>query len=359
MGRFGRLPFLWLAAATAAVASTTKTTTVLASGTLRGNTGGATRSTQEEEEEQGARRMKLKTKLGQQLSGRFSLQPPSVSPSAAASGNNTTTPSPTPAPTTRSPTRAPRTRAPRTRSPTTVPTPRPSVVATPPPSNSPTTNGTVVGGRIDTCPDEFPGWVANCTGHVEGLMCEYDYIYTGCSYEELRCFPIAGCECSGDMIGVVGDAGSPSSSPPQWWCYSAAMMGCDPSTTPESLPWGKPCDPEASLPTAPPSSPDDVGGNDGEGRIATCPEQYPDDFSSCSAYERGLSCNYGYMYLGCSWNELSCSSVASCECDIFSGEWWCMAPLMEECPTKPDDLPWGLVCDPAVALPTPGARRAE
>jgi hypothetical protein len=130
--------------------------------------------------------------------------------------------------------------------------------------------------------------------------------------------------------------------PSKWMCKSYSTEGCDPSTTPESLPQGEPCDPFAPLPTNP----------DGEepitGRSDVCPEAFPDSFTSCADYEPGLSCQYGYIYLGCNWNDLSCSPTAFCECDELSDLWYCAAAAIEGCDpaTTPGSLPWGEACSP-------------
>jgi len=85
-------------------------------------------------------------------------------------------------------------------------------------------------GRLtDECP-RFNEFGPCSDTYVSNLVCGYDYIHMGCSWEELRCSPVMECECN-----QFGDG--------DWACMSFSMMACDKATTPRDLPWGQFCDP--------------------------------------------------------------------------------------------------------------------
>eukprot|EP00539_Tryblionella_compressa_P001723 CAMPEP_0178752494 /NCGR_PEP_ID=MMETSP0744-20121128/11094_1 /TAXON_ID=913974 /ORGANISM="Nitzschia punctata, Strain CCMP561" /LENGTH=328 /DNA_ID=CAMNT_0020406219 /DNA_START=167 /DNA_END=1150 /DNA_ORIENTATION=- len=103
--------------------------------------------------------------------------------------------------------------------------------------------------------------------------------------------------------------------------------------------WG---DPSSSATAAP-----EVTGRD------VCPVDFPAGLD-CSEYEPNLRCDYDYAFHFCSWEELECLPLASCDCT--SNEWLCLTAAMAPCgfdgQPVPDGLPWGQSCDPTAPLPS-------
>jgi hypothetical protein len=87
-----------------------------------------------------------------------------------------------------------------------------------------------------------------------------------------------------------------------------------------------------------------------QGRIDTCPD-FVNPGEECSLYMPALRCSYGYIYSGCSWQDLGC--VSTFECDCVSEEWLCLSMAMIACDesTTPEELPWGQICNPNDPLP--------
>ena len=236
-----------------------------------------------------------------------------------------------------------------------------SVVTTRAPATTPVT--------VAVCPlnPEF-----NSPCRTVGDICDYDHLYTGCTWEDLQCTPVISCECFSDEtwqcliaasvqcndgIGGGGFGGSSmmfefENEPVAEAAAAVAATNTSTTTIPDGLPWGDRCDPSDDLPQA---QPDTIVPVEVEGRLnGECPESGP-NFGSCSdEYVPNLICEYDYIYTGCSWDELSCGSVMSCECDQFNdGDWACRSFSMFPCnaQTTPDDLPWGQSCDPSSPLP--------
>ena len=103
------------------------------------------------------------------------------------------------------------------------------------------TNDSVVSRRpSDVCPPS-PSF-DSCTGYLSGLQCNYNHIYSGCSWDEpLECLPTEQCECD-----KFGDA--------RWACRVDSRLPCA-SPRPEGHPGGQECDPNRplSLPPTPPT----------------------------------------------------------------------------------------------------------
>jgi len=97
-------------------------------------------------------------------------------------------------------------------------------------------DGDALEGRlIGECPEDGPNFGTCSDTYVSNLICEYDHIYTGCSWDELGCNSVMECECNQFDDG-------------DWACLSFSMMGCDERTTPTDLPWGQSCNPNDDLP---------------------------------------------------------------------------------------------------------------
>merc|ERR1712224_955576 len=177
----------------------------------------------------------------------------------------------------------------------------------------------------DECPAsaEF----GSCAGYLPDLRCKYNHIYTGCTWESLSCTPIMDCKC--DQSG-------------SWACMSRSMPLCD--NTPKGHPFGRTCNPNLPLPTAPPSS------TTLSTRLSDeCPASA--EFGSCAGYLPDLRCKYNHIYTGCTWESLSCTPIMDCKCDQ-SGSWACMSRSMLPCDNTPEDHPFGTTCNPNLPLPT-------
>lgn len=202
----------------------------------------------------------------------------------------------------------------------------------------------------DECPASEPEPNGACRSSASS--CEYNHVFTGCTWEELTCTPISYCNC------VDGT----------WMCIMAAMAPCiglgllsgfderdafDAGLPPNGLPWGDSCDPNAELPTPPPEPAETVV----EGRLSEeCPDEPQYGRTCTDSYVTELSCDYDYIYVGCSWSELGCYPIVGCDCDLFGdGTWACWSAAMMGCPerTTPQDLPWGRNCNPEDPLPLP------
>jgi len=158
-----------------------------------------------------------------------------------------------------------------------------------------------------------------CIGYLNGERCEYEHIYTGCTWEELQCGSTESCNCSDGI----------------WMCAPQTVVVC--GTFPEGLPWGYACDPNEELPTPPVESEQTSGGPE-------CPR--------CSGYQYGNSCELRHTYRGCNWDELYCGWSERCDCED-DGIYTCVQAGMEACLDIPEGLPWGQDCDPTEELPTP------
>ena len=185
------------------------------------------------------------------------------------------------------------------------------------------------------CPVDQPRFDDSCSGYPEGETCNYNFMYTGCTWDTLQCSWIASCSC---------DERSET-----WACRMKSLARCGVfdaevgewvDNTPEGLPWGDTCNPQEELPTPPEPQ---------------CPEGMPDFLdNSCEGYSDGKTCNYNHMYIGCTWDTLRCFSTASCSCNDESETWACTMARIAGCDASaPKELPWGDSCDPDGELPSP------
>lgn len=202
----------------------------------------------------------------------------------------------------------------------------------PPTGPPPPTDDTTVDGRpSDECPEKDE--LTTCAGYEDQLTCNYDYMYTGCTWDELNCTPLMKCRCDQSFTSEGG-----------WACLSRYIAPCQ--SKPEGHPFGQYCDPTAPLPLP---SKEEEGGDAVDGRLSDeCPAEamYGE---SCAGFVDDLTCDYDYIYGGCTWNELSCFPVVSCSCD---GNWQCMSMAMVPCDSEPEGLPAFQSCDPGAPLPT-------
>ncbi len=90
------------------------------------------------------------------------------------------------------------------------------------------------------CPSSFS--FGSCERHEPGLHCDYNYQYSGCTWETLDCSPIMQCECN-----LFGDG--------NWACRSESRLSCSDRSS-EGVPLGR-CNPDVPLPL-PPSTNDTI-----------------------------------------------------------------------------------------------------
>ena len=289
--------------------------------------------------------------------------PPSDSPTTSPSDSPTS--SPTQSPTTSpsdSPTMSP------TDSPTSSPTQSPTTSPSDPPSDTSLLETISVTDALSTeCPLSLK--LGKCAEFQENLQCSYSHIYHGCTWDALTCLPSVTCDCQQGNWFCTGDFIKPCA-----FCTGDFIKPCeiDQGISPdEGLPWGEECDPNEVIPqeiivstspsiTPPTDLPTLVASvvptprNYDDRLIKECPDTF--QLGSCgNEYVDDLECDYNYVYIGCTWEDLTCSPSVSCRCD---GNWECQADFVN-CYSDnplllvPDDLPWGETCDPEQALTLP------
>uniref|UniRef100_A0A7S4AIY4 Uncharacterized protein n=1 Tax=Pseudo-nitzschia australis TaxID=44445 RepID=A0A7S4AIY4_9STRA len=209
--------------------------------------------------------------------------------------------------------------------------------------------------KEDNCPVLSPVSNSQCDVSHNGLMCHYDHVYTGCTWDDLECNWTTMCECS---------AGT-------WYCLMKTITSCEMATTgafdpdgnrtaitivPEGLPNGEKCYPNEALPTSttnmtwpviivPPTT-DGTGAV--EGRLDDeCPTSADYGGKCVDTYVDNLVCEYDHMYTGCTWEDLACTAILECTCNQFGDELWaCRSFAMMQCESKPEGLPFGQSCSP-------------
>ena len=102
---------------------------------------------------------------------------------------------------------------------------------------------------VDVCPQDLMPMMPCGPSYPVGTVCEYDFQFDGCSWEELKCDWINQCVCTADS-GLNGDSETGRPLPPLWFCVSFARQRCPDDTTPVDLPRG-PCDPDQPIPVPP------------------------------------------------------------------------------------------------------------
>merc|ERR1712238_50656 len=138
------------------------------------------------------------------------------------------------------------------------------------------------------------------------------HVYTGCTWNALRCSPLSTCECSNDGA---------------WACFSDILIPCDDDTdssiVSEGLPpWGGECNPNNVLPEPPQQEealvePPTIIIDES----VVCPE-LPTFNGPCETL--GDVCEYQHVFMGCTWEELRCRPTVRCECSD-DGTWECFA----------------------------------
>jgi len=72
--------------------------------------------------------------------------------------------------------------------------------------------------------------------------------------------------------------------------------------------------------------------------------KFQDDCSD--EYQYFLQCDYDYRYIGCTWDELQCTSQKGWFCDYESSTWFLATTIIEECDNPPNDFPFYEECTP-------------
>ena len=163
-----------------------------------------------------------------------------------------------------------------------------------------------------------------CIGYQEGLHCDFEYVYKGCTWDTLQCSPAIQCDCSEGI----------------WNCEIDFTTPCEVTVNghpPGGVPWGEECDPETPL-----VIPENIE------KKAQCPDAFA--FGSCAQFEEDLKCDYNYAYKGCTWDEFACAPSITCRCKQES--WRCSGDFENRCgiddesPSIPEEYPWGESCNP-------------
>jgi len=148
------------------------------------------------------------------------------------------------------------------------------------------------------CPADMssPVFKESCENYKDGLTCDYNYIYTGCTWGSIKCTPSQVFECS-------HSAGT--------W-VRASMMPTPCQNPSQGLPLYQQCEP---CPTVEPAD--------------KCPAEEPGNGSPCS--EAGLQCDYDFIFTGCSTEELRCTPISFYFC-MDEGSWQLAQAGMVPCP---------------------------
>lgn len=245
---------------------------------------------------------------------------------------------------------------------------------------------------IDTCPASMPQPGSRCK--TTGERCDFGHKYNGCTWESLSCVATRVCTCDQDRNDPTVSL---------WACRVLDVQPCSflasftDLRVPENLPEGD-CDASLALP-GPDGDIDETDVQPNEDGII-CPRS-PVNSGGCDASQVGATCNYDYVYSGCTWDELQCSWTTSCECvpdrstNSRGGNWFCLARAAAPCfggfsngreidpalfssafdselddgsnatdveeslpsdqlfaESLPEGLPYGQKCDPSAELPT-------
>mmetsp|Transcript_59334 Transcript_59334/g.64060 ORF Transcript_59334/g.64060 Transcript_59334/m.64060 type:complete len:461 (+) Transcript_59334:111-1493(+) len=158
------------------------------------------------------------------------------------------------------------------------------------------------------CPATAPILNDQCdTEQIGGVVCKYQYVYTGCTWSTLQCTPLSTCECSNDGT---------------WACFSDTLIPCDNNNGGDVAglpPWGGDCNPNNVLPVPPQQEEALVEPPTIINESVVCPE-VPTLNGPCETL--GDVCEYQHVLMGCTWEELRCSPIMRCECDD-DGTWGC------------------------------------
>ena len=211
-------------------------------------------------------------------------------------------------------------------SPTLIPSNEPTAMSSAPPTLMPSTSPTSMQTEedlLEVCP--LNPTFGQCNEYKEGLHCDFEYVYKGCSWNTLQCSPAIQCLCSDG----------------QWDCDIDSTKPCGVTVNghpPGGVPWGEKCDPDEPI-----VAPEIIS------KKSVCPDSF--SFGSCHLFEEDLKCEYNHAYKGCTMDEFACVPSITCECKKDS--WKCSGDFENECivgngiPPIPEEYPWGASCDPS------------
>jgi len=142
----------------------------------------------------------------------------------------------------------------------------------------------------------------NCSvKYQHNRQCDYDYKYTGCTWNDLQCTSQQGYTCDYESL--------------EWKLATTIIEECE-NHPPDDLPVHEECTPCSDTKPA-----------------MECPEQEPTNQQDCSDYENDLNCNYSFMLTGCDPSELECSPLNLFTC-TEDKRWAQMLPFYPPCPSN-------------------------
>ena len=215
-----------------------------------------------------------------------------------------------------------------------------------------------------------------CSDSLVGEECFYDYKYSGCSWNSLKCLPNVECKCESPLGPGEG----------HWSCKEIIVEACFLRRRSGLLPSGEACNPYEPLPAkivdaaldsatvatflenddekteSSNESPSTTSNTtDAELVLASeCPLE--PQFGGCRGYQDGLHCDFAHVYKGCTWDVLQCSPAIQCDCS--EGHWECDIDFTTPCEVTingkpPHNVPWGEECDPNTPPVIPEKKKTE
>ena len=171
------------------------------------------------------------------------------------------------------------------------------------------------------CPAWKPRSGGACSPEQEGIDCDYDFRWSGCVAEDLRCLPFAFLSCRlGQWFEAVVD-------PP--FCREPP---------PPDLPVLETCDPNSFCPPVPPEA------------GTKC------RFSGTSEEDRLAGCPYNHVFLGCTFaTGMLCTPIDYFYCDAEDGFWQRTSVMPVPCPCEIDPgFPRFGTCSPCPSVEPAG-----
>mmetsp|Transcript_58023 Transcript_58023/g.62705 ORF Transcript_58023/g.62705 Transcript_58023/m.62705 type:complete len:384 (+) Transcript_58023:294-1445(+) len=139
-------------------------------------------------------------------------------------------------------------------------------------------------------------------------QCDYDYKYTGCTWDELQCTSQQGYTCDYESS--------------TWNLATTIIEQCEDS--PNDFPFYEECTPCSNSKPA-----------------KGCPKNAPTNQNDCSAFENDLTCDYNFMLTGCNRSALQCSPANSFTCSEGK-QWEEVASIPAPCPIPSNKCPTNL-----------------
>lgn len=129
------------------------------------------------------------------------------------------------------------------------------------------------------CPKQYssPKFKKSCAKYEDGLNCNFNHMFTGCSWNSIQCTGQQSYECNESKWRLITMMPQPCANPPLDFPLHDECAPC-----PKVEPANK------------------------------CPSSQPDVHSKCSTI--GLECSYDFRYLGCGLEELKCVPLTFYTC---------------------------------------------